>query len=78
MVPPPGIALFRRNICPGHRAQEEPLQHIRERGPDRLGKVPICAGGGRRRSSLPRPILSPNALVLREHRHLRYSWEISS
>jgi hypothetical protein len=78
MVPPPGNALFRRKIWPGHRAQEEPLQHISERGPDRLGKLPIGAGGGRRRSSPPRPILLPNALALRESRHLRYSWELSS
>lgn len=65
------------DIRSGHRAQEEPLQHIRERGPERLGKVSICAEG-RRRSSLPRPILSPNALALRERQHLHYSWEISS
>jgi hypothetical protein len=64
MVPHPN-ALFRRNIRSGHRAQEKPLQRIRERGPDRLGKVSMCAGG-RRRSSLPPPILSPNALALRE------------
>jgi hypothetical protein len=38
MVPPPGNALFRRNIW--HRAREEPLQHIRERGRDRLAKFP--------------------------------------
>ena len=40
----------RRNICPGHRAQEEPLQQIRERGPDRRGSYRSerrAAGDGR-------------------------------
>ena len=47
---------------------------------DHAQSVPACSPRSKVILGLdnPRPILSPNALALRERQHLRYSWEISS